>query len=360
MPSPTRLDNEWALVVPYFGRHDDNDKFDVKDINEIGCPYENADAENADVEIEDFRAFALAILVPVKQLDLYRDALFEGDVQIDNVLFVRRIQSGEAELESPGSSNGGESKFKVMAKGTELLVCLDQIQAYPSHLERLVMVQYLWRFNESEEPIQDNNGKCSDETSIQDNNGKCSEELICHLTFLATYSPIGMSKLPFWNDVKFDRMSDAMKSMWMFATLASLHEREVSFDNLDACLKDAGEANRNFTVDTLYNYATDLVKLGVWWNLYIRFLSTSEASKRAAERDSNIYYSAMQHTNDPDILPLLNRAFTFTFIFSAIEKFLPNQNVEVSSDRFDQWQKVSEKMSNFEELKTTTGVFKKD
>eukprot|EP00922_Rhytidocystis_sp_ex-Travisia-forbesii_P046237 GHVS01068949.1.p1 GENE.GHVS01068949.1~~GHVS01068949.1.p1 ORF type:complete len:374 (+),score=36.85 GHVS01068949.1:69-1124(+) len=351
MPSPTRLDNEWALVVPYFGRHDDNDKFHVKDINGIGCPYEKADAENADVEIEDFRAFALAILLPVKALHEYRDALFEGGVKIDNVLFVRRIQSGEAELESPGSSNGGESKFKVMAKGTELLICLDEIKVYTCHLERLAMVQYLWRFHESE---------FNEKKVKQDYNGKCSEELICHLTFLATYSPIGVCKLPFWNDVKFDRMSDAMKSMWMFATLASLHEREVSFDNLDACLKDAGEANRNFTVDTLYNYATDLVKLGVWWNLYIRFLSTSEASKRAAERDSNIYYSAMQHTNDPDILPLLNRAFTFTFIFSAIEKFLPNQNVEVSSDRFDQWQKVSEKMSNFEELKTTTGVFKKD
>eukprot|EP00922_Rhytidocystis_sp_ex-Travisia-forbesii_P033976 GHVS01050479.1.p1 GENE.GHVS01050479.1~~GHVS01050479.1.p1 ORF type:complete len:475 (+),score=37.92 GHVS01050479.1:40-1464(+) len=309
--------------------------------------------------IGDELAIARKLLEPLRKMHKYDTR--HGNVSMKSIVVARptlKKQRKAGQKRRSGEEQRNEEQFKVMKTGTKLLLTefnrMDlKHQRNEERVDALGIAMIFGGFREAEikgmRSIVETNYK-----SII-NESDHEKVMQANIELLAVFSEIGGSEdeLGFWKDAKLGEMEPDMKAVWMFATLAALPRGTFTFDDMAAYLWGHGDVQR--FVQELRTYARYLTRLGtkskVWKNVLFAHIDESQKNKI-----SNIFYSALHdiqnlHKASVEFEEALVYAFTFTFMFSAVEDKLDEQTVVVTEQANGEWCEYLKTTGNAEKLK---------
>eukprot|EP00922_Rhytidocystis_sp_ex-Travisia-forbesii_P033978 GHVS01050481.1.p1 GENE.GHVS01050481.1~~GHVS01050481.1.p1 ORF type:complete len:396 (+),score=55.42 GHVS01050481.1:132-1319(+) len=191
------------------------------------------------VSIEEQLQIAQALVRPLDKLHEF--GAYHGNVNKDSIVVVQP--------KNAGAMAGG---FKLLKKGTKLLLKEFKVPSFVetaqhNRFDAFGVAMIFGDFTtKHRSKIDVFFGASSAETA----------DVVSHYNLFEKVSERGefKNRFLFWKDVKFAAMSNAMKAMWVFTTLATLPRQQVSFEFMTGYLNDIGGKDVKW-VDELWNYS---------------------------------------------------------------------------------------------------------
>eukprot|EP00922_Rhytidocystis_sp_ex-Travisia-forbesii_P033979 GHVS01050483.1.p1 GENE.GHVS01050483.1~~GHVS01050483.1.p1 ORF type:complete len:465 (+),score=53.34 GHVS01050483.1:132-1526(+) len=272
------------------------------------------------VSIEEQLQIAQALVQPLDKLHEF--GAYHGNVNNGSIVVVHP--------KNAGAVAGG---FKLLKKGTKLLLKEFKVPSFVATAKHgcfdafgvaMIFGDFI---TEDRSKIDVFFGASSAETA----------DAVSHYNLFGRVRATGAYNrtFSFWKDyVKFSDMSQEMKAMWVFATLAALPGGQVSFKESTRYLTvGVAESEVDKWVDELWKYSERLEVLGSderWEDAVIKYLSGDDyyylsarvvTAKQQLGVLRNAFYKFGRY------IPMVHRMFTYTNLFSAAEDELPIQTV---------------------------------
>eukprot|EP00922_Rhytidocystis_sp_ex-Travisia-forbesii_P033977 GHVS01050480.1.p1 GENE.GHVS01050480.1~~GHVS01050480.1.p1 ORF type:complete len:447 (+),score=59.66 GHVS01050480.1:40-1380(+) len=257
------------------------------------------------VSIEDHVLIAQALLKPLEELRKL-DAC-HGNVNRDSIVVVKSNEETNEE------TNEGFKPYKLLLKDFEWHSSL-KVEDY-GRFDAFGLAMTFADFNE-----EDTAGmQTAFIAGCQTNN-----DVTKYNKLVTEYTAIGKfeERFIFWKDnVKFSDMSNEMKAMWVFATLAALPGGTLDFDGMARYLK--GEMDNKW-VDELWK-VSEVMAGEEWASRFVESESFEKFSIKGSDRflKDPFYNFDTKYPN-----PVVRSVFIYTYMFPAAEDELPKKQAE--------------------------------